>query len=138
MNCGFEDCRILDDLIEEKGDDWEAILSEFQLQRKPDADAIADLAINNFTEMRDRTADPKFLLQKKIEAALHAKYPEQWIPAYTQVTFSPHIRYSEARERGLLQEEIMKEVMEGDVSNYDNTQFLESIIRRIKPFQKNS
>lgn len=111
MNCGFEDCRVLDELIDENGDDWATILQRYQLLRKPDGDAIADLAINNFTEMRDRTADPKFLLQKKIEARLHDKYPGQWIPAYSQVTFSPHIRYSEALQRGQQQEAIMQEVM---------------------------
>ena len=111
MNCGFEDCRILDELIEQNGDDWLTILQAYQALRKPDGDAIADLAINNFIEMRERTADPAFLLQKKIEARLHQKYPDQWIPAYTQVTFSPHIRYSEALKRGQQQEAIMAEVM---------------------------
>jgi kynurenine 3-monooxygenase len=111
MNCGFEDCRILDELIEQNGDDWHTILDQYQALRKPDGDAIADLAVNNFTEMRDKTADPKFLLQKKIEAGLHEKYPDKWIPAYSQVTFSPHIRYSEALQRGQRQEAIMQEVM---------------------------
>lgn len=111
MNCGFEDCRVLDELIELNGDDWQAILREYQSLRKPDGDAIADLAINNFTEMRERTADPKFLLQKKIEARLHEKYPDKWIPAYSQVTFSPQIRYSEALRNGQRQEAIMQEVM---------------------------
>lgn len=112
MNCGFEDCRILDELIDRYGDNWKMILSEYQLSRKPDADAIADLAINNFTEMRDKTADPKFLLQKRIEAQLHERYPDKWIPAYSQVTFSPHIRYSEALRRGQKQEAIMQQVMQ--------------------------
>lgn len=111
MNCGFEDCRVLDELIDKYDDDWATILQQYQFLRKPDGDAIADLAINNFTEMRDRTADPKFLLQKKIEARLHDKYPGQWIPAYSQVTFSPQIRYSEALRRGQEQEAIMQEVM---------------------------
>ena len=66
MNCGFEDCRILDELIEKYEEDWETILSEYQYLRKPDADSIADMAIGNFIEMREKTADPKFLLQKKI------------------------------------------------------------------------
>jgi kynurenine 3-monooxygenase len=111
MNCGFEDCRVLDELIEKYGDDWKTILQQYQTLRKPDADAIADLAINNFTEMREKTADPNFLLQKKIEARLHEKYPDKWIPAYAQVTFSPHIRYSEALQRGQKQEAIMQELM---------------------------
>jgi kynurenine 3-monooxygenase len=111
MNCGFEDCRILDELIEKHNDEWKTILQEYQTQRKPDTDAIADLAIENFIEMRERTADPKFLLQKKIEARLHEKYPEKWIPAYAQVTFSPDIRYSDALRRSSRQEKIMQEIM---------------------------
>lgn len=111
MNCGFEDCRVLDELLDLYADDWEKILEQYQLLRKPDGDAIADLAINNFTEMREKTADPKFLLQKKIEARLHDKYPEKWVPAYSQVTFSPGIRYSDALKRGLRQEAIMQTVM---------------------------
>ncbi|MBP9741183.1 MAG: FAD-dependent monooxygenase [Chitinophagaceae bacterium] len=112
MNCGFEDCRILDELIEQYEDDWTAILQQYQTLRKPDGDAIADLAVNNFTEMRDRTADPMFLLQKKIEARLHEKFPNKWIPAYSQVTFSPQIRYSEALQRGEMQEAIMQKIMQ--------------------------
>ncbi|MDB5252362.1 MAG: FAD-dependent monooxygenase [Flaviaesturariibacter sp.] len=111
MNAGFEDCRILDGLIDECGDDWTAILAAFQERRKPDAEAIAELAIGNFTEMRSKTADPRFLLQKKIEARLHERHPDKWIPAYTQVTFSPGIRYSEALMNSRRQEEIMQEVM---------------------------
>jgi kynurenine 3-monooxygenase len=112
MNAGFEDCNVLDDLMEHHGDHWDAILEKFQLLRKPDADAIADLAVNNFTEMRDRVADPKFLLQKKIEAKLNEKFPDKWIPAYSLVTFSPHIRYSEALANGMKQEAIMQQVMQ--------------------------
>ncbi|MET0394603.1 MAG: NAD(P)/FAD-dependent oxidoreductase [Chitinophagaceae bacterium] len=114
MNCGFEDCRILDELIGGNEGDWQTILDAYQQLRKPDADAIADLAVGNFTEMRDKTADPQFLLQKKIEARLHEKYPDRWIPAYSQVTFSPQIRYSEALERGQRQEAIMQQVMQED------------------------
>jgi len=111
MNCGFEDCSVLNGLIEKHEEDWTTILSEYQQLRKPDGDAIADLALNNFIEMRDKIADPRFLLQKKIEARLHEKYPDKWIPAYSQVTFSPQIRYSEALQRGQKQEAIMEEVM---------------------------
>ncbi|HRD59120.1 MAG TPA: FAD-dependent monooxygenase, partial [Ferruginibacter sp.] len=111
MNAGFEDCAVLNSLIEKHVDDWEKILSAYQLLRKPDADAIADLALNNFVEMRDKVADPVFLLQKKIEGKLSAKYPDKWIPAYSMVTFSPHIRYSEALERGKKQQAIMDKIM---------------------------
>jgi kynurenine 3-monooxygenase len=65
MNCGFEDCVVLNELIDKHNHDWDSIFPEYQNLRKPDGDAIADLAIANFVEMRDKTADPKFLLQKK-------------------------------------------------------------------------
>lgn len=133
MNCGFEDCRILDELLEQEGENWTAILQQYQQLRKPDGDAIADLAINNFTEMREKTADPVFLLQKKIEARLHEKYPDRWIPAYSQVTFSPHIRYSEALRRGQAQEMIMQEVMrEKDIAaRWNDDALLAAIISRV-------
>ncbi|MCW3070817.1 MAG: FAD-dependent monooxygenase [Bacteroidetes bacterium] len=111
MNCGFEDCVVLNDLIDQHKESWPAILEEYQTLRKPDADAIADLAVMNFVEMRDKTGDPKFLLQKKIEANFSSKHPGKWIPLYSMVTYSPHIRYSTALKSGMKQEEIMQKVM---------------------------
>ncbi len=111
MNCGFEDCVILDELIDKHKENWPDILSEYQKLRKPDADAIADLAVGNFIEMRDKTADATFLLQKKIEARFSEKYPDKWVPLYSMVTYSPHIRYSTARERGDRQQAIMDKIM---------------------------
>jgi kynurenine 3-monooxygenase len=111
MNCGFEDCAVLNSLVEKHNHDWEHILNEYQQLRKPDGDAIADLALNNFVEMRDKVADPVFLLQKKIEANFSSKHPDTWTPAYSLVTFSPELRYSEALERGNFQQKIMDEVM---------------------------
>jgi kynurenine 3-monooxygenase len=111
MNAGFEDCRILNALLDKHHDHWDIALSEFQKQRKPDADAIAKLALDNFVEMRDLVADADFLLRKKIEARLHTLYPEKWIPLYAMVTFHDHIRYSEAYTISRLQAKIMNEVM---------------------------
>jgi kynurenine 3-monooxygenase len=135
MNCGFEDCRVLDELIDKHAaDDWDSILNEYQLLRKPDGDAIADLAVNNFIEMREKVADPKFLLQKKIEAKLHSKHPEKWIPAYSQVTFSPHIRYSEALQRGQMQEAIMQQIMQlpNIEKIWESDEVEEIILRQVK------
>jgi len=134
MNAGFEDCRILDELVEQYEEDWTSILENFQATRKPDADAIADLAVNNFIEMRDRTADPKFLLQKKIEAKLHEKFPNKWIPAYSQVTFSPHIRYSEALKRGIKQEKIMQHIMNlpGIEQKWESDEIEQMILAELK------
>lgn len=111
MIAGFEDCVVMNQLMEKHGDDWNKILREYEFLRKPDGDAIADLAVGNFIEMRDKTADPKFLLQKKIEAWFSEKHPDKWVPQYTMVVFRPDIRYSEALERGTRQDAIMQKVM---------------------------
>lgn len=111
MNCGFEDCSVLNSLIDKHSGKWDEILQEYQTLRKPDGDAIAELALNNFVEMRDKVADKTFLLQKKIEARFSAKYPDKWTPAYSLVTFSPNVRYSEALRRGNEQQKIMDQIM---------------------------
>ena len=129
MNCGFEDCVVLDELIEKYNENWEEILPEFQKLRKPDADAIADMAINNFNEMSNKTGDPKFILQKKIEARFSDKYPDKWIPAYSMVTFSPHIRYSTALENGKRQQIIMDEIM--SLKNIENSWDSEEVEKMI-------
>ncbi|RYY71432.1 MAG: FAD-dependent monooxygenase [Chitinophagaceae bacterium] len=134
MNAGFEDCGVLNGLIEKHGEDWLDILNEFQAMRKPDADAIADLALNNFVEMRDKVADPKFLLQKKIEGRFSSKHPDKWTPAYSMVTFSPHIRYSEALKRGNLQQSIMDEIMAipGIETSWESDEIENSILSKLK------
>ncbi|MBS1637836.1 MAG: FAD-dependent monooxygenase [Bacteroidetes bacterium] len=133
MNCGFEDCVVLDGLISKHKENWPAILDEYQRLRKPDGDAIADLAIANFVEMRDKTADKTFLLQKKIEAKFSEKYPDKWIPLYSMVTFSPHIRYHEAMSYGKRQQEIMDKVMAmPDIeSRWDSAEVENEILKHI-------
>ncbi len=110
MNAGFEDIYTLNGIMDQYGDDWEAIFQTFQKERKPNADAIAELSYRNFIEMSSKTADPSFLLQKKIEKWFAEKHPELWEPTYSRVTFS-HRSYAEALAVGDRQEEIMKEVM---------------------------
>ncbi len=112
MNAGFEDCRILNQLLDVHHDNWSAATKAFQEHRKPDADAIATLALDNFIEMRDHVANPEFLLRKKIEARLHELYPDRWIPLYSMVTFDDHIRYSDAYSVGTRQKRIMDLVMQ--------------------------
>jgi kynurenine 3-monooxygenase len=134
MNCGFEDCTVLNGLIDKHKEDWKTILEEYQQLRKPDADAIADLALNNFVEMRDKIADEKFLLQKKIEAEFSKRHPDKWIPSYSQVTFCPEIRYSDALKNSKAQERIMKIVMENsDIEHkWDSKEIEEEILTGIK------
>jgi kynurenine 3-monooxygenase len=118
MNAGFEDCRVLNDLLIQFNNDLSQALPEFERSRKPDTDAIAGLALDNFIEMRDLVADPEFLLRKKIEARIHQLYPKQWIPLYSMVTFHEEIRYSDALKQGQQQKEIMDRVM--SIPNIDS------------------
>jgi kynurenine 3-monooxygenase len=109
LNCGFEDCICLMELLDRHGSDWKRIFAEFESERKINTDAIADMAIENFTEMRDRVADSRFLFRKKVELALDAKYPGLFVPKYSMVTFH-RIPYSVAQARGVIQEKILREL----------------------------
>ena len=110
MNSGFEDCTIFNELMEEHDDDWEACFKAYEIARKENGDAIQDLSIHNFIVMRDKTADPKFLLQKKIEKHFSTKYPNKWLPLYSMVTFS-NIPYAKAWSLGQKQEVMMQEIV---------------------------
>lgn len=111
MNCGFEDCRILMECLDHANNDWARALQTYQTLRKPAGDAILDLALDNFIEMRDKVADPRFLWRKKIEAWLFAEYPSKFIPLYTMVTFSSDIPYNEAKRIGAEQDVLMESLM---------------------------
>jgi len=111
MNCGFEDVRVFDELIDTYRADWNQIFPAFGALRKPSADAIAELAKANFIEMRDKVADPEFLLRKRIEARISEQYPAQWTPLYSMVTFRPDVPYHVALQRGKMQDEWMDRLM---------------------------
>jgi kynurenine 3-monooxygenase len=87
MNAGFEDCTILDTMYDDYNGDWSRIIPDFSSRRKQDGDAILELALRNFIEMRDLVADPIFLLRKKIAANLHERHPD-FMPVYSMVSFS--------------------------------------------------
>jgi kynurenine 3-monooxygenase len=109
INCGFEDCTCLLDLLDRHGADWGRVFAEFEDARKINTDAIADMAVENFVEMRDRVADPRFLFRKKVELALEVKYPQRFVPKYAMVTFH-RIPYATALKRGQVQERILAEL----------------------------
>jgi kynurenine 3-monooxygenase len=114
MNAGFEDCSILASLMDKHGDEWATILNEYDNSRKPNGDAVAELALNNFIEMRDKVADAKFLERKKIEKELGRLYPEQFISVYEMVSFS-HTPYKTALSCIKAQDELLGKIMaEGD------------------------
>ena len=110
MNAGFEGCFVLDQLMQKHDEDWLSCFDEYSRIRKPDGDGVQDLSMHNFIVMRDKTADPKFLIQKKIELHFSKKHPKKWLPLYSMVSFS-NIRYSEAWKIGQQQEQLMQQVM---------------------------
>ena len=131
MNAGFEDCTVLWELFQKHGDNWPAIFEEYNIERKPDGDALQDLSLDNYYVMRDFVADPAFLLRKKIEAKFSELHPDKWLPLYSQVTFST-IRYSVAYKQGQVQSKIMDEIMEmpNIEERWDSKEVMESILAR--------
>ena len=109
INCGFEDCTYLAELLDGNGAQWARVFEEFEAARKVNTDAIADMAIENFAEMRDRVADPRFLFKKKLELAMEAKYPRLFVPKYSMVTFH-RVPYSTAMARGGVQDKILAQL----------------------------
>ena len=109
MNCAFEDCTVFLELLDRHGPDWAQIFKEFEAARKANTDAIADLANDNFVEMRDKVADPRFLLRKKVELLLESKFPGVFVPKYSMVTFH-RIPYSVALSRGEIQDRMLGEL----------------------------
>ncbi|WPP53458.1 FAD-dependent oxidoreductase [Catalinimonas niigatensis] len=130
MNAAFEDCRLFTEMLSEKPNDIADVIFQFQKDRKPNADAIAELALQNFIEMRDLVADEAFVERKKIEKELYLRYPEQWVPLYNMVTFS-HRPYSEALYIGKKQDIIMQEVMK-QFSKASELEDYASIIAKLK------
>ena len=121
MNSGFEDCSELIRLLDEYNDEWAAVLPEFGKQRKPNADAIADMAIENHITMQKGVNDPKYHLKKEIGFELERRFPETFIPRYSLVMFH-NIPYAEAFERGVVQSEILNQLVEG-VDEFEKVDF---------------
>jgi kynurenine 3-monooxygenase len=109
MNAGFEDCMALDLCLDELGDDWQGVFAAFEKRQKPNANAIADMALENYVEMRDSVLDAKFRLKKEIAWKLEALYPDHFIPRYSMVMFHL-LPYSDAHARGKIQAHILDEL----------------------------
>lgn len=106
MNCAFEDVRVLDGSIAEHGSDWTTIFSKFERLRKPNADAICDMAQENFYEMRDATADPVFQRKRALETRLEQTFPD-YFSKYSMVTFREDLPYTVAKEKGNAQDALL-------------------------------
>ena len=120
MNASFEDVVEFDAVLDENLDSWEAIFEAYEKRRKKDTDAIADLAIDNFYEMRDHVANPLFQEKRKIEMALEKEFPDAYSSKYSLVTFNEDIGYREAMLRGRAQDKaILTMLDDGEISAND-------------------
>ncbi|MDE2051070.1 MAG: FAD-dependent monooxygenase [Gammaproteobacteria bacterium] len=111
MNAAFEDCLVLDSLLDQH-DTWEALFAEAERSRLPNTAAIAQMALENYVEMRDTVRDPTYLRRKELAMALERRFPDRFIPRYSMVMFHPEISYAEALRRGTVQEGILAELDE--------------------------
>lgn len=126
MNCAMEDVIILNDQLDEHEDQWPEAFKQYQLIRKKDTDAIADLALENYTEMRDHVDNPEFIAKRAIEMQLEKKYPG-YASKYNLVTFCEHVPYSTAKRKGHLQDDwLLDFCRKNDISQITDTE-LENI-----------
>lgn len=120
MNCGFEDISEMAELVDEYGSsNWPALFSALTSRRKPNTDAIADMALENFVEMRDTTADPKFQLKKQVGFELEKRFDGRFIPRYSMVMFHPEITYAQAQALSKKQE-ILLEKLCANASSFED------------------
>lgn len=121
MNSGLEDCLELDRLLDQYHDDWAVVLPEFDRIRRPNANAIADMALENYVTMRSSVIDPKFQLKKELGFELERRFPDRFIPRYSIVMFHL-IPYREALDRGEAQQAILDELV-ADKATIDEIDF---------------
>jgi kynurenine 3-monooxygenase len=122
MNCCFEDCLEFDACIA-KHASWERVFAEFGALRKPNTDAIAAMALDNYLEMRERVAHPKFQLQQALSLELERRFPQRFIPRYSMVMFHHEIPYQTALQRGTVQTELLAELTAGAVLTLKDIDF---------------
>jgi len=137
MNAGFEDCEVFDDLISMHGGDWNKIFADFSTLQKPNGDAIADMAIENFIEMSDKVADQNFLLQKQVEKVLNERFPDKYKSRYRLVVYSS-LPYQYCQAIGKIQKDILTELClnKTDLAEIDFTHALSLIDKKLSSYLK--
>lgn len=113
MNAAFEDCTYLNECLDQPGGDWESVFKAYQEKRVADGQAIADMAIENYIEMRDSVGDPVWTYRKEIEHRLEREFPGRYISRYEMVSFT-RIPYAEAVRRGEINQQILDVLTEGN------------------------
>jgi len=133
MNASFEDCRVLNQLVDKHGADWETVFNEYGSLRKENTDAIAEMAEENFYEMRDAVADPVFVRKRELETKLEQMFPD-YFSKYSMVTFREDLPYAAAKRKGNAQDKLLMEICAAneDVQNIN----LDEIMKKVKNINK--
>lgn len=135
MNASFEDVVEFDQVLDLNLDNWEEVFETYEKRRKKDTDAIADLAIDNFHEMKDHVANPIFQKKREIEMALESSFPKEYSSKYSLVTFNEHVGYREAMLRGRAQDKaILNLLSDGFIStpvDTSNQDLLKRILDKV-------
>ena len=136
MNASFEDVVVLNEVLDQHEGDWEKVFKAYEKTRKKDTDAIADLAIDNYYEMRDHVANPIFKEKRKLEMDLEKTFPQQYFSKYSMVTFNEDISYREAMLKGRAQDKaILNMLSDGIIStNLDLTdhEIVGNLLKKVK------
>ena len=134
MNASFEDCRILNGLIQWHGTDWEKVFDEYGTLRKENTDAIAQMAAENFYEMRDAVADPIFVRKRELETKLEHTFPD-YFSKYSMVTFREDLPYLDAKQKGNAQDKLLMEIC-AKVDNVNEID-LNEVLEKVKSIKLN-
>jgi kynurenine 3-monooxygenase len=130
MNCGFEDCTVMWELMQKHKEDWKAIGEAYQVLRKPNGDAVQDLSLQNYLVMRNKVADKDFQLLQKIERRISELYPDKYFPLYTMVSFTD-IEYKTALDKGNVQENAIKDlIVKNNITPFTSDLDIDSFIHQ--------
>lgn len=142
MNCAFEDCRELIECLLDgsgllDGVGWAQAFRDFEQGRRAHTDAISQMALENYLEMRDTVRDPGFQLRKAVSLVLERRHPRRFVPRYSMVMFHPEIPYAQALERGCIQEAILAELTDAarSVESIDFTRADHLVEARLAPIR---
>lgn len=135
MNLTFEDCVVLDQVLENPDADWATVFDVFENEQIANANAIADMALENYGEMRDTVREPKHLLQQQLAFALEERLPNRFIPRYSMIMFHDEIPYAVAQERGAIQQKLLNDLTSSadEMSDIDIDAAVAEVERRLPP-----
>ncbi len=135
MNLAFEDCVLLSRIIQDRGPDWPNVFALYEAEQLANANAIADMALDNYIEMRDTVRDPKFALRKALAFELERRLPGYFIPRYSMVMFHADIPYLVAQKRGEVQSALLEEFTEEarTIDDVDVESAMAAVVQRLQP-----